>query len=95
MIRPDGSVGDAGAPHCLFRYEAVATVPKYQQILGANIRVARKCAELSQEKLAEKADLHPTYISEVERGKENISIGALVRIAKPLGVSVHDLTTGL
>ena len=73
----------------------MASVLKYQQILGENIRVARKYAELSQEKLAEKADLHPTYISDVERGKENISIGALVRIAKPLGVSVHDLTKGL
>jgi transcriptional regulator with XRE-family HTH domain len=59
--------------------------------LGEHIRACRKKAGLSQEKLAEYANLHPTYISDVERGGENISVDALLRIAKALGVKVRDL----
>jgi transcriptional regulator with XRE-family HTH domain len=44
-----------------------------------------------QEKLAEKADLNPKYLSEVERGCANISLDALVRIAKALGIPTVDL----
>jgi len=46
---------------------------------------------MSQEKLAERADLHPVYVGEVERGEEAASINALVRIAKALRVKVRDL----
>jgi len=46
---------------------------------------------MSQEKLAEKADLNPKYLSEVERGCANISLDALVRIAKALGLRLRDL----
>jgi transcriptional regulator with XRE-family HTH domain len=41
--------------------------------------------------LAELADLHPNYIGEVERGETNISLDALVRVAKALHVRVRDL----
>jgi transcriptional regulator with XRE-family HTH domain len=46
---------------------------------------------MSQEKLAEKADLHPVYVGDVERGEENISIGSLAKIAKALKVPLRDL----
>jgi len=46
---------------------------------------------LTQEKLAEKAELAPSYISDVERGCVNISVDALQRIAKTLGVLLRDL----
>jgi transcriptional regulator with XRE-family HTH domain len=47
---------------------------------------------MTQEKLAEKADLNPKYVSEVERGNVNVSLDALVRVAKCLGVRVNELT---
>ncbi len=50
---------------------------------------------MSQEKLAEKADLHPVYIGELERGEEVASVYALIRIAKALGVRVRDLVDEL
>jgi transcriptional regulator with XRE-family HTH domain len=50
---------------------------------------------LSQEKLAEKAELHPVYISAVERGAKTISMDALMRIAKALNVKVRDLVADL
>jgi transcriptional regulator with XRE-family HTH domain len=64
---------------------------KYRRVLGEAIRAYRKQADLSQEKLAEKADLHPVYVSTVERGVKTISMDALVRIAKALKVRVRDL----
>jgi transcriptional regulator with XRE-family HTH domain len=50
---------------------------------------------MSQEKLAEKASLHPVYIGKVERGEQWISLHALLRVAKALGVRVRDLTNEL
>jgi transcriptional regulator with XRE-family HTH domain len=50
---------------------------------------------LLQERLAEKADLHPVYVGEVERGEETVSVYALMRIARALGVRVRDLVADL
>jgi transcriptional regulator with XRE-family HTH domain len=51
----------------------------------------RRAAKLSQEKLAEKADLHPVYLGQLERGEQVASVRALVRIAKALGIRLRDL----
>jgi transcriptional regulator with XRE-family HTH domain len=63
----------------------------YRVVLGAAIRKQRKRLCLSQERLSEKADLHPNYIGRVERGEEHVSLMALRRIAKALGVRVRLL----
>lgn len=68
---------------------------KHRRIFGDAMRVWRKKAGLSQEKLAEKANLHPTYISRVESGRINISLDAMVRIAKSLHIRVRDLIDGI
>ena len=73
----------------------MSTFQKHRQILGENIRAGRKRAKMSQEKLAEKADLNPTYVSDVERGTENISIDAVMRIASALKMPLSDLTRGM
>lgn len=39
-------------------------------IIGSQIRILRKSKNLSQEKLVFKANLHPTYIGQVERGEK-------------------------
>lgn len=70
---------------------AVAAVKKQREILGKSIRLHRKQAGLSQEKLAEKAELHPTYISHLECGKKTIAVDSLVRIANALKVRLRDL----
>ncbi len=59
--------------------------------MGQKIRLHRKQAQMSQEKLAEKADLSYKYVGEVERGCVNISLDSLVRIAKALKIMVRDL----
>ena len=73
-------------------------VPKrlpHLKIIGENIRRQRKTAGLSQEGLAEKADLHPVYFGQVERGEQAVSVHALIRIAKAMKIKLHDLVVGV
>jgi transcriptional regulator with XRE-family HTH domain len=63
----------------------------YRAVLGAAIRQQRERLDWSQERLAEKADLHPNYVGRVERGEEHVSLIALRRIAKALDVRVRTL----
>jgi len=58
--------------------------------VGNIIRSRRKVLRLSQEQLAELANLHPTYISEIERGKVNASIYCFQTIAHALGLELAD-----
>jgi len=67
----------------------VADDPK--RVLGQAIRKRRLALGLSQEKLAEKADLHWTYIGGIERGERNVSLVNIVRIARALKISVSAL----
>ncbi|MBJ8153502.1 helix-turn-helix domain-containing protein [Bacillus cereus] len=60
------------------------------EAVGYNIRVIRKGQGLSQEGLAFKANLHPTYIGQVERGEKNITITTLSVIVKALGITLGD-----
>ena len=46
---------------------------------------------MTQERLAERADLHPNYMGRVERGEEYVSMISLRRIAKALRCRVRDL----
>lgn len=55
------------------------------------MRKRRKERAISQEKLAELADLHRTYISDVERCKKNISIDSMAKIARALGCKLYQL----
>lgn len=59
--------------------------------VGENIKAVRLSRNLSQEKLAALADLDRTYISGVERGKRNISLINLFKIAHALNVSASEL----
>lgn len=61
------------------------------KILGGKIKTIRKSKKVSQEKLAELAGLHPTYISNIEQGKVNASIYSYYMIAKALDTQFHDL----
>jgi len=59
--------------------------------LGSAIRQVREDRSLSQERLAELAGLHRTYISSVEQGRRNVSIENIHKIANALGVSMTEI----
>jgi transcriptional regulator with XRE-family HTH domain len=66
-------------------------IAKHRKSMGEAIRVYRKRMKLSQEKLAEKADLSTTFVSDLERGRVNVAVDSLLRIANALGVQVKDI----
>ncbi|KAF1684837.1 transcriptional regulator [Pseudoxanthomonas broegbernensis] len=62
-----------------------------RQRISRNIKALRKAHGLSQEQLAERADFHRTYVSQLERCVTNISIDGLNRLATALEVDVLEL----
>ena len=60
-------------------------------VVGANIRRLRKALGLTQEGLAEAADLHWTYLGSVERGERNVSVDNISRLACTLDVEIAEL----
>lgn len=62
-----------------------------KQIFGNNVKKLRMAKGISQEELAEKCQLHRTYIGSIERGERNISIVNVAKIAKGLDVDIKDL----
>ena len=56
-----------------------------------NVRTFRESSGLSQEKLAEKADLHRTYIGSIERSEKMPSLITIVKIAKALNINISQL----
>jgi len=73
----------------------VSGIGKVRKDIGANVRTFRKKAGLSQENLAEKADLHPVYISQVERGTKAVSVEALWKLSRALHVPMSSLFRGM
>ena len=62
---------------------------------GARLRKLREAQGWSQEELADRAGLHRTYISSVERAVRNPTITVLAKIAAALGVSLGELLSGV
>lgn len=58
---------------------------------GARVRKLRTDRGLSQEKLAELADLHRTYVGSLERGERNVALINIYRLARALGVRASEL----
>lgn len=58
---------------------------------GTAIRQYREKQGLSQESLAEKAELDRTYVSGIERGRRNPSLLSIERLAKALGIGLDEL----
>ncbi len=66
-----------------------------QAKFGAHIRKLRQDRGWSQEQLAYKANLHPTYVSGVERGVRNLSLRNIEKLARALEISLSGLFKGL
>lgn len=64
-----------------------------KKLFGASVRSRRNHLAISQEELAERAGLHRTYISDIERGARNISLHSIEKLARALEISVASLFT--
>ena len=61
------------------------------KIIGQRIRNYRTQKGLSQEKLAELAGCHPTYIEQLERGEKNVTLESVEKIASAMDISLSEL----
>jgi transcriptional regulator with XRE-family HTH domain len=59
--------------------------------LGAAVRTVRLARGLTQERLAEGAGLHTTYVSDIERGRRNVGVINLDRLATALSIDLPTL----
>ncbi|RZF60875.1 XRE family transcriptional regulator [Sphingomonas populi] len=59
--------------------------------LGSNLRRLREARGLSQEAFAYEANIHRTYVSDIERGARNPTILIVEKLAKSLGVTAGEL----
>ncbi len=57
---------------------------------GKKVKDERIKKNLSQEKLAEKAGVHRTYIGMIERAEKNITLENIEKVAKALGLKLSD-----
>ena len=68
-----------------------AKAPDARTLLATNIQQIRMEMGISQEKLAEKAGFHRTYVSQVERCAANMSTDNIQKLADVLSVPVARL----
>lgn len=66
-------------------------LPNARERIASNLKRLRKEKGWSQEYMAEAADFHRTYVSQLERCITNISIDGLEQLAFALGVDIIDL----
>lgn len=68
---------------------------KIEILFGQTVRRYREKMGLSQEAFADVAGIHRTYVSSIERGKVQVSIGIAHKLAVALGVSLSRLCRDL
>jgi methanogenic corrinoid protein MtbC1/DNA-binding XRE family transcriptional regulator len=98
-IKPDGFTLDPQKAVTMARQvcgllNAENALALFLRKLGHSVHEYRKLRGLSQQELAETSDLDRAYISAVEHGKQNISIGAIAKLAKAMDLSIEELLTG-
>ena len=58
------------------------------KVVGRNIRMARSELGVTQAELASRMNVNPTYVSNVEAGRVNLTVGQLANIAEALGTGL-------
>ena len=65
--------------------------PNLQALFGKRLRQARLAAGITQAEMAERSGVHIQYVSRVELGQRNLTLGTMTKLAAVVGRSVSDL----
>ena len=68
---------------------------KPHEIFGRNVAKLRYKAKLTQEQLAEKADISHRYLQSIEAGDQQPRVGVLIKLRKALGAEWNELFSGI
>ena len=60
-----------------------------KQMIGARIKEIRAKKGITQERLSERMEISPKYLSSIERGKENPTLNTLIKLSESLEVDTH------
>jgi len=63
--------------------------------IGLNLRSHREALQMTQEQLAEKADLHDRTLGKIERGELNFSIQIFVRLCKAMHLTADKIISNI
>mgnify|MGYP001569465798 CR=1 FL=1 len=62
-----------------------------QRLFGEVVRAERKRQELTQEELAHRSGISAVFMSDIERGVENVTLETIAKLSKGLGVKLGEL----
>lgn len=62
-----------------------------QARLGSNVRRLREAKGWSQEDYADRAGIHRTYVSDIERGRRNPTVTVVEKLARPFDIAPGEL----
>lgn len=68
-----------------------STSERHVQAFGAAVRTRREALKLSQESLGYRADVHRTYVSDIERGARNPTVKVIWKLAEALEIQPSEL----
>jgi transcriptional regulator with XRE-family HTH domain len=66
-----------------------------KELVGKNIRANRERLDITQEALAHKCGLHPVEVGRAERGKRDLRVSTVVKIARGLEIPPAQLLDGI
>lgn len=84
--------GSKSSPLSLIVCRSISHISVFTRVdirvrLGRNVRSLREERGWSQEDYADRADIHRTYVSDIERGQRNPTVTVIEKLARPFGVS--------
>ena len=74
---------------------AISYAVEAAEQLGMNIRLIRTRNRMTQANVSESSEIERHHFSDIERGKVNVSLSTMVRIAKALSCSLEELVRGI
>ena len=83
------AVGEAR--HLVGLAEQKVTLEEHLSLMGRRIKSIRTSRSMTQQELADVSGLDRTYISLVEHGRQNLTVGAVLKVAQALDVPIGDL----
>lgn len=98
-IGADAYCNDANKANSIARQlvglpQPASSLPEYLKTLGERIQSIRKSQQMSQQDVALGSGLERAYISAIEHGKHNITLGAVMKLAEALHVPFEELLVG-